>query len=702
MKLNVFHGKKEREKGSRALDRFLAAAEAVRDRELDAEVARLKSPGDVRRWQARIRARIEDIFGALPKRTPLHARTVGKIELARVTIEKVIFESQPRYYVTANLYIPKNLSLPAPGILVPCGHDPLAKGLREYHKAGLGLALKGYISLVFDPTGQGERSECIDPETGRDLVKMCVCQHHWTGKPCCLTGMTLAGYRVWDGVRCVDYLLSRREVDARRIGVMGNSGGGAMTLLITAADERVAACSASHPGGSMENTYLRGQRLVDRILYPLIAPRPCHISVGRASGEEAAHRRKVDIMMPFYRACGRTERLAFEIVPGIHDLKRSKREAAYAWFNRWFAMKGGTRKEPRFKALAPEMLLCTKTGHVQTSLGGETMFSLNKARAARIAPRRRMPRNIRELEQGRAAILAKVEKRISLERVSSPLKALSAGTSRLHGVSVERLVFESEPGIPIAALLVTPGKVVRGRQVIIHVSDAGKPRTSDPRALPFALARRGHRVLSIDARDTGETSICEAKGSAEWRGYEPSLWRHECLAIRSLGVGRTLLAMRALDVIRGVDFVEEKGFFSGQPAAVVGEGKGGIWALLAAAFDERIGAVAAVGTLASWRMLADNRYYNQFEHFWVPGALEDFDIPDLAALVAPRAVEFIGAVDHMGRPVPDGKMRRLFGYAVGAYRVLFARGELDFRSAASAASAAHEIARLLRRARAER
>ena len=213
-KLRVFVEPRERARAAAAFGRFLSRLEAEGERKMDAAVARLRSAADVARWQRRVRRKLHEILGDFPKRTPLRPRLAGRLERGDAIIEKVILESQPRYYVTANLYIPRGRGLPAPGVLVPCGHAAPGKGARLYREAGLGLAKKGYVALVYDPTGQGERSECYDPVKRRHVVHREVPQHHWTGKPCFLTGMTLAGYRTWDGLRCIDYLCSRREVDS--------------------------------------------------------------------------------------------------------------------------------------------------------------------------------------------------------------------------------------------------------------------------------------------------------------------------------------------------------------------------------------------------------------------------------------------------------------------------------------------------------
>jgi dienelactone hydrolase len=693
--LRVFKSKRSREIARRAFGDLLARLEKSRLARIDAEIARLRTPADVRRWQGRVRRDLHEILGEFPKRAPLRPRVVGRIRRRDVVVEKVVFESQPRYYVTANLYLPAGgAALPAPGVLIPCGHSAAGKTCPAYRDAGLCLARRGFVALVYDPTGQGERSECYDPATRRHIVHREVPQHHWTGKPTFLTGMTLAGYRTWDGLRALDYLCSRREVDAGRIGVLGNSGGGALTLLVTACDPRVTACVACHPGGSMENTHLRGRRPPDRRLYSLIAPRPCRIVVGDASGEEARHRIKLEIMKPFYRKFGCPDRLELVLVDGKHDLKTPKREAAYEWFARWLACPGIAVREKPFRSISQRRLLCTKTGQVQGSLGGATMFSLNRARAACIAPARKRPRSRKEAVRQRERLIRAVAARICYRGSSSPLRERTVRRGRGAGVDVEVLVFESEPGMPVPALLLAPRGAGPGAPVVIHAAECGKPTSLRRSSLPLRLARRGCRVLSVDVRDAGETSLGPIldddnwpEGSTDWRAFNGRRWAHDLLAIRALGVGRSRSAMRVLDVVRAIDLLGRRGLLKRGGPFLVGEGRGGAWCLKAAALDRRAAGVCAVRVLGSYRMITDNHYYKQFEHFWVPGALADYDLPDLPALVAPRPVLVLDPVDQMSRRMPEKSARRLYGFARATFGALGnPRGLAVMRTAGSAAS----------------
>jgi hypothetical protein len=175
--------------------------------ERDRELAGLKSTEAWHKRQQATRARLEDFFGRFGPKCPLNARIAGTIDRPDYVIEKLIFESQPGYYVTANVYVPKGRAFPLPGVLFTCGHAAHGKAYHLYHECCLGLVLKGYLVLGLDPMGQGERSEYFDPDTGEPRVPLTVSQHHYLGRPSWLVGRSLAGYRTWDCIRALAYKL---------------------------------------------------------------------------------------------------------------------------------------------------------------------------------------------------------------------------------------------------------------------------------------------------------------------------------------------------------------------------------------------------------------------------------------------------------------------------------------------------------------
>src|SRR5204862_3516185 len=160
------------------------------------------------------------------------------VEAHGYRIEKFAFESFPGYFVPALLYVPK-ASGPMPGVISPCGHSTNGKAAGAYQTLHINLVKRGFVVLTYDPVGQGERSQFWDLAKGKSRFNLACGEHAVLGNPLYLLGTNLARYRIWDGLRGLDYLASLAEVDAERLGCVGNSGGGTLTAYISALDPRV-------------------------------------------------------------------------------------------------------------------------------------------------------------------------------------------------------------------------------------------------------------------------------------------------------------------------------------------------------------------------------------------------------------------------------------------------------------------------------
>jgi cephalosporin-C deacetylase-like acetyl esterase len=655
--LKLFETNSEVQKGRRVFYDYvrqgIARADEKRNQKLDSLKNTIKEEtigvrwqdGGVEKWklwQDEVRKNLSRHFGEFPERTPLNPKITGKLEYDKYTIEKVIFESQPGFYVTANLYVPKGREFPVPGVVFPLGHSDIGKSRDAYHMSGLGLVLKGYVVLVFDPIGQGERSEYLD-EKNDWLVHLGVDQHWYVGRPAFLADWTLSGLRTWDGIRAVDYLVSRPEVDKNKLAAVGCSGGGQMALLITAADERIKVCAASHPGGPMENAYLTGKRLPDKEIYSLIAPRPLRIIVGVDSGEEPRHREYLEDMQHFYEGfrVGR-QTAEIDVVPGPHSMNRSNRESAYEWLNKWFDKEiEGKAEDIPLKVEKEEDLWCTESGNTLVSLGSETGQTLNAKRAAEIYNPETDPDKMKKA----------IAKRIGLDlRVTNEIPPVNSyETMNIEGLSVEKLIYTSEDDIIIPALLITPEKTKKGSPVYFYVSENGKPIGYQSANVPLLLAKEGFTVFAADVRGTGETSPTPSFSSNQFTGFTPLLRVHDDLAIQSAEFGKTTLGMRTYDIMKGIDLIKSRKDLKNREIVIIGHGLGGLWALTAAAYDERINGIVTIGTLPSYRPLIENKYYNNvWGYFWLPGALKDFDIPDLAKLTSSKKQLWIDPINQLG------------------------------------------------------
>ena len=241
--------------GRLQLEQYLDGIAAQDEANRAAAVAAIHTRAQAEARQAKVRAQVLSLIGALPERTPLNAKVVGETQADGFRIRKVIFESQPNFFVTALLYVPdgeapgkiggpsdRSLSLGSKraAILMTPGHGPRGKA-GDAPMAAI-FARNGFVVLSYDPIGQGERLQYPDPaKPGTSLAARPTGEHGEASLQPMLIGETFAKYEIWDAMRGVDYLASLPVVDPHRIGAVGCSGGGTVTALTSALDTRIAA-----------------------------------------------------------------------------------------------------------------------------------------------------------------------------------------------------------------------------------------------------------------------------------------------------------------------------------------------------------------------------------------------------------------------------------------------------------------------------
>ncbi len=321
----------------------------------DASLTGLKTREDWERQRPELRRQFLDMLGLwpLPPRTDLHPTITGKLETDRFTVEKLHFQSLPGLYVTANLYVPKGLTAPAPAILYVCGHgstiiDKVSYGNKigyQHHPAW--FAENGYVCLIVDTLQLGE-IQGLHHGTSRFGM--------WWWQT---LGYTPAGIECWNGMRALDYLQSRREVDPKRLGVTGRSGGGATSWWVGAADERVQciipvagiADLKAHVCEGMAGRFKDGvisghcdcmyfvntyRWDFDKVI-ALCAPRP--VLLGNSDTDDifpvAGYRRLADKVRPIYKLYGASEKFALLETAGPHKDTPELRLGAFRWMNRW-------------------------------------------------------------------------------------------------------------------------------------------------------------------------------------------------------------------------------------------------------------------------------------------------------------------------------------------------------------------------------
>jgi cephalosporin-C deacetylase-like acetyl esterase len=595
--------------------------------------------------------------GGLPEyRGSLNVKTFGALDREGYRIEKIVYESLPGFYVTANVYVPTRGAGPFPAVLLPVGHSVNGKG--GSREMAVGLVLKGFVALAYDPVGQGERVQYYDADLRGSKVGGPTDEHSHSNGHTVLIGDNVARYRIWDGMRGIDYLQTRADVDPNRIGCSGCSGGGTLATYISALDDRVKAAAPScyitsweallaGPGPqdaeqSFPNFLAEGLTIADFV--ELAAPKPWLIAstIEDFFPLEGA-RQTYEESRRIYELYKAGDRIAWHVGPGEHGTPKPTREAIYGWFVRWLKDGQGDATEAVTAPENADNLLVTNTGQVSTSLGGETVFSLNKRRAADLIPPKR--------NTDRASLISDIRSLTALTlQPGGPAPALvSHRKLRRDGYYLELVSLAVEPGLDAPGLLLRPDGA--GPWPAVVVADV---RSKEIMAAPGGdleqLVKAGHLVLAIQLR-----GLAEAPQAAR----ATSILGDSQLAMRAMVVGKNIVGMRAEDIIRAVDFLAAQPDVDKRRIAAMGYGLAGPPVLHAAVIDERIRRIVLQDSLASYRTAVDRPIHRGLYDVAIPGVLRKYDVAELLTALKPREVVLINPVDALGRPEAVAGFRSL-------------------------------------------
>src|SRR3954454_4180100 len=598
-------------------------------------MAAIHTREDAERRKAVVRSKILKALGGLPTYDgPLNARVTGHIQADGYVIEKIIYESLPGFYVTANLYRP-NQPGRYPAVLLQAGHTQEGKAEPQWLAAN--LALKGFVSLAFDPVGQGEREQTYDPQLKAPAAGWSVNEHIHAGAQAGIAGESLTRYFIWDAKRSIDYLLTRPEVDPLRIGAAGCSGGGALTTFIGALDTRlkavIPACFPNsfrllftgddpHSEMTLPGHLAIGLDTADFVM--LSAPTPWLI---QASEQDyftpPGARMMYEEAKRWYRLYGAEDRIEFFVGPGPHGTPVVSREAVYKWLIRWLNDGQGDFHDVPVRQYSNYELLVTKTGRVEDEPGSRKVhqFILDGLQARR--------------SSGTAVELAAELRKLGIPTDSSAPRVKVVEEAARAGFQDRHIQFESEPGIEIDARLYVPRSSGRHPAVLFV---AGK--LSD--LMAGKIAEMGSVVLVLEPRRSGSYD--------DRRPYVGD-WLANTRADQ---IGVSLPARRAHDILRGIDLLRSREDVDPGSIRAAGQGVKGVWLLLAAAADPRIRKVWLDRTPYSFLEALQNTLNTSLSDAAIPGFLLRWDLEDLVKLMGDRPVIWSDPTNWMGRVVPAG------------------------------------------------
>jgi dienelactone hydrolase len=635
------------------------------------EVAKLRTAADWESRRERVRRILNETLGPWPARTPLNARTTGTIRRTAYRVEKVVFESMPGFHVTAALYIPEGPATKRAGVLVIPGHTMDALRAAYCQSMALNLVHKGFVVLVYDPIGQGERQQEIDPATGKQLVDQKALPfykyHSYPGNQCFLSGVSIARYFVWDAMRAIDYLVSRREVDAERIGVIGNSGGGNLTVFTGALDDRVKVAVPScwltsrrrllEVNGIQDaenNIYRELQNGIEHADWLLArAPKPTlvlatshdHYPI-QGVRETAAEMRRI------YQALGAAADFGLSEDDGGHGYTPKNIEASNAFLMKHLGV-AADPSERAYPLLKKEELKVTITGQVVTEFKAETVFSVNARETAGLLKRLENSRQ----KSGHILNVLRESRRLSGYRGPvTPHEAVYRGGFRRDGYRLEKWALDGGPNAVIPLLLAIP-KGEGPFPAVIYLSPDGKTTAATPGGTLEKLVRRGFAVAAADVIGIGET--------------QPRIGRqNDTNAAFYIGalIGGSTVGLQAEDVTAVASWLRSDGRIRAGGAGLLASGAMGPAATHAAAFDPNIRWLVLDRAPASYSAVAMHQVYTVPSAALVPGALTAYDLPDLLASLAPRRVAAVTPVDQAQEVLGQAAASEHFRYTVSHYR----------------------------------
>jgi len=650
-----------------------------------AAMENVKSAAEARTWQAERRAFFLRQIGGLPDRTPLNARTVGELQGTGYRIEKIIFESRPGFHVTGNLYLPESPP-PWPAVIVPCGHSHNGKAWASYQRTCILLARHGMAALCYDPVGQGERYQMLDRTRNRthfidsattpvphpNVQHLCTIEHTAMALSSTLLGANVAQYRIWDGMRAIDYLQSRPDIRADKIGCAGQSGGGTLTAYLMALDDRIVAAapvgflttfrkvvdSVSGPQDGEQNIFGQLGFGMDEADYVnMRAPRPTLIAGGTREVTFNIHGtwELFREAKRFYSRLGHAERVEIHEPDAPHSMSIDHREAIARWMHRWLLGSDKPIREidPRpdpwtdqqDRALSAgdwtdDQLQCTPQGQVLLMPGERSVFQINAALAAGLNEKRASTWSGLSVPEKHHLI----RETISMRGDEIPPAPVVETVGRIErdGFAIHKLVLTAEPGLRLPALAFVPTRATGAATLYLH----GTSMSADaaPGGPIDALVQKGQIVVAAELRGIGET----APRPEHWsRGHFGPGMREFFLAYL---IGESVVGMRAADVLLWSQFLRtfqastrrDSVHLVAQGAATIPALHGA--ALAAGTFDT----VTLINMVRSWDDIVGTPEPARAADI-VHGALRNYTLSDLVDTIGPAKVKIVQPAGVSGR-----------------------------------------------------
>ena len=636
------------EVNDRAMNGIIAA-----DRAIDAAwVEAAKDPAAFKARQERVRQAWLDSIGGFPERCDLDVKTTGVIQRDGYRIEKTLFQSRPGHHVTATLFVPTDprFKAPYPAVLVPCGHTYNGKMSEDYQRPGAIGAKLGFIVMVYDPIDQGER-----PQNRKNRKPMVCHGHNRTGHRAALIGWNTAQFRVWDGIRALDVLCARPDVDAKRLAVTGHSGGGTDSSYIMAMDKRIAAAAPSGFIASIRGTnWDLGASDAEQQFYGQLKYGMNHLALFMLAADRCAalHLATHADFFPFigvyetaeyaakaFKSLGRGDCFQLIDTSGPHLWAESSKQAEFLWFRKhlkgedvWKGYDcakfqkynlGFSLKDPKVDVgLARDQKnLVTPTGSVLDLPGERTVYDLIREEA-------------RKLEGQRTPATPElVRAATGIRKTGFHAEAYDRLDQELANGKSSTVTLLTDDGIALQMFTFRPNKPKDGKLKPVMIVSEELDSVAHAARVEEIL-REGRAAVILEARGWGLTGRFfrhhRGEGGASATKYYGCPTMDEMVTMKYYHLGENMVAHRAEDMLSASD-AARKILGCDEPFTIEAYGRACIPAAHARFVGEgRFAGLKMVKPTWSWKqMIDDENLYTRFADV-VHGAYRHYDWTDLA------------------------------------------------------------------------
>ena len=615
---------------------------------------KLLTRSDAEAYVQEVRSKIRKGFDPWPEKTPLNVRVTGILNRKSYRVEKIIFESRPEFYVTANVYIPLGRNFPLPAVLGTVGHGKYSKAHDDEQSFAQGLVSKGYVVMTFDPIGQGERIQLLTADL-QPRHGVGTAEHTYTGNPLLLTGESLSSWFAWDGIRALDYLLSRKEVDKNHVGVTGYSGGGMQATYLCALDSRLTmaapCCWVTTWLRNLENEepadveqcppHLLGMGIDQSDFIAAMAPRPVILLTQEKDffdtrGTQEAFAR----LKHLYKLLEAEDNIQLFRGPEYHSYSRENRVAMYAFFNS-FTKISSVDSEPVVTLEKAEDLWCTGRGQVG-ELSSRTVFSHMLERSMFLKKNRGTPGG-ENLKKAIADLL-----KLSMPSGEPRFRILRTGPKRFYSKNfaatylseTEQDVFATVYRLSDTDLFSRPPVGLRKAVLYISHLSADDELRTEPLLSKLINEEPDSAIFTCDVRGIGE-SMPNTTGQ-DFFAIHGSDYMY---AVQGVMLDSPYVGQKTNDVLSVIRLLQSYGH---EEIHLVAKGWGTIPATFAALLSGAISRVTLKNALISYSAIVESEKYDWPLSSFLPGVLKTFDLPDCYRELASKNLRMISPWGAMG------------------------------------------------------